>query len=203
MIIVLPPGAGKTHFHHLRQGIDLETLLVTCLGVPVIGHIGYMIHTTGDWGFYTDLNAGLVRALEKRYPGSIDPNGGNDTSIEILTNENDLPPEIPWSQCHLLAPAEFILEEGYRARAQINAQAFVDRSHRLIAKASSFASALVDLTRAEMDTASAAWRSGPELTQQDVTWFADQVLHDQVVLSRFGARKLREIDKRGSLFVTH
>jgi len=195
MLLVLPGGTGKTYYHHLRRGIDTETTLSTCIGPVLIGYIGYLAATTGNGNYYTKFNAALIRALEKRYPGSLTADGGLEGSVDILVNWWYIPSDIPLSQCHLVAPSESIVLAAYDSRGDPDPEDSLEGFHEHVEKAGSFATARLDLSREDIETISLTWRAGPKLKEADVVWLRDRIFEDVELVQVWGALKLKEMEE--------
>ena len=194
MLLVLPGGTGKTHYHHLRRGIDTETTLSTCIGPVLVGYIGYLASTTGNGNYYTKFNAALIRALEKRYPGSLAADGGSEESVDMLVNWWYIPSEIPLSQCHLVAPSESTVLAAYDSRGEKDPEGSLACFHEHIEKAESFATARLDLSREDIETMSLKWRAGPKLKEADVVWLRDRIFEDEELVRVWGGSKLKEME---------
>ena len=131
--------------------------------------------------------------MEKLYPGSVDPKGGSENSVDILLNYIYLPTETPLPQCHLAAPAEEIVREDLATRGDPRTDGFLKIFHDTIEQSSAFASGKVDLSREEMDGVSEEWRAGPGLTEEDVEWLRERIVEDRELVDLYGREKLEEM----------
>jgi hypothetical protein len=231
MLIVLPPGSGKSYYHALNRGVDTETLAMTVLGPAVILHTIYVsiASTDSEWAPYYVLVCSLVRGVIARWPASALPNPPADAErVDFLSNSWHLPPEHPSSQRHLRAVAEDVvvasLRSSGRSHGALSIQKFLEATRPVTAQAEldTYFSAKVGMGREELEVESRGWTAGPLSTltmgacgdgdgkadrpvmkREDVLWLREFVYRDDEVIKAWGREKVDEMKRVSELRDLH